>query len=187
MRPYWKKILVITFLGANLLIGYYNFVYLKRDNAMLHPARTISAERARPTPLKSVEPAGADPRKTPPLPVPPAPQPGEPAIIIGFNPGKPALTPQAKEGLLNIFNKMSANQSLDVKIDGHADNSGKPEKNIVLSVERAKFVKDYLVQLGVADKRVIIQGYGSTKPIADNATKEGQAQNRRVEITLIPN
>jgi outer membrane protein OmpA-like peptidoglycan-associated protein len=106
-------------------------------------------------------------------------------IIVRFNPNSLAPAPEAKESLQDIYNKMSGDQKLKVKIEGHTDSSGKREKNVFLSIERAKSVRNYLVELGITEERIIVQGYGDTKAVADNATKEGRAQNRRVEITFI--
>jgi outer membrane protein OmpA-like peptidoglycan-associated protein len=77
---------------------------------------------------------------------------------------------------------MSETTSLKVEIGGHTDSIGDPIKNIEISVKRAKTVKNYLVKLGIAPERLIIQGYGSRNPIADNKTEDGRALNRRVEI-----
>ena len=71
------------------------------------------------------------------------------------------------------------------EIDGHTDNVGKPEKNMTLSQARAKAVADYFVGKGISADRLTEQGFGDTKPIADNKTSKGRAQNRRTEIKLI--
>lgn len=116
----------------------------------------------------------------------PSPSVGNPnPIIVRFNANSLAPAPEAKENLLEIYNKMSGDQKLKVKIEGHTDSSGKREKNVFLSIERAKSVRNYLVELGITENRIIVQGYGDTKAVADNATKAGRAQNRRVEITFM--
>jgi len=74
---------------------------------------------------------------------------------------------------------------LRVEIQGHTDDVGKDEKNMKLSQDRAESVKAYLVKKGVDEGRLEAKGYGETQPIADNATKEGKAENRRVEFKLI--
>ena len=73
-----------------------------------------------------------------------------------------------------------------LEIQGHTDSRGSDTANMRLSDARAKAVVDALVKRGVAKERLTSKGYGETKPKADNKTKEGQAQNRRVqfEITL---
>jgi outer membrane protein OmpA-like peptidoglycan-associated protein len=69
------------------------------------------------------------------------------------------------------------------EVDGFTDNVGKPEYNLALSKRRAQAVADYLKSKGVAfGDRFMVQGFGETKPIADNKTEEGRAQNRRASI-----
>lgn len=69
-------------------------------------------------------------------------------------------------------------------IDGHTDNVGKPEKNQILSEERARNCALYLAGQGVNPSRISFAGYGQTKPVADNKTAKGKALNRRVEFRL---
>ncbi|MBP7511875.1 MAG: OmpA family protein, partial [Bacteroidia bacterium] len=59
-------------------------------------------------------------------------------------------------------------------------------KNVALSANRAKAVKDYLVSTGVPIGRLTFKGYAETQPIADNKTNEGRALNRRTEIKIMP-
>jgi outer membrane protein OmpA-like peptidoglycan-associated protein len=72
-----------------------------------------------------------------------------------------------------------------VKVEGHTDNVGKPEKNLTLSQNRANSVVAYLVKKGVAPERLEGVGHGDAKPIEDNTTKKGRAQNRRVEFNIV--
>jgi OOP family OmpA-OmpF porin len=67
---------------------------------------------------------------------------------------------------------------------GHTDNTGKRKINDALSLLRAKKVQAYLVKKGLAISRTILVGLADTQPIADNATKQGRAQNRRVDLTI---
>jgi len=71
-----------------------------------------------------------------------------------------------------------------VLVEGHTDNTGAPDYNLTLSDARSKAVKEYLVGKGVAADRLDAQGFGQTKPVADNKTKAGREQNRRVEFTI---
>jgi outer membrane protein OmpA-like peptidoglycan-associated protein len=69
------------------------------------------------------------------------------------------------------------------EIHGYTDNTGKPEYNVGLSKRRAQAVADYLKSKGVQfGDRFAVQGFGEERPIADNSTAEGRAQNRRVSI-----
>lgn len=73
-----------------------------------------------------------------------------------------------------------------VEITGHTDSTGTDEYNQALSERRAAAVGSYLESQGVSTDRMVIIGYGEARPIATNATAEGRAENRRVEITLEP-
>ena len=75
--------------------------------------------------------------------------------------------------------------NLRVEIQGHTDDKGKDEKNLALSQKRAESVKKYLVKKGIDESRLEAKGYGETAPVADNTTRKGQAENRRVEFKLI--
>jgi outer membrane protein OmpA-like peptidoglycan-associated protein len=72
-----------------------------------------------------------------------------------------------------------------VRIEGHTDSDGNDSKNLDLSKRRARAVLDALVARGVEASRLESEGYGETRPIADNTTKDGKAQNRRVELAIL--
>ena len=72
-----------------------------------------------------------------------------------------------------------------VIITGHTDNVGKPDYNLKLSLQRAEAVRDYLISLGADPQKFQVSGAGETKPIADNSTEDGRANNRRVEVEVI--
>ncbi|MCI5071355.1 OmpA family protein [bacterium] len=74
---------------------------------------------------------------------------------------------------------------LFVLIEGHTDSIGSHEYNDKLSLARAKSVKNYLIERGLDAKRLAVKGYGSKKPMANNDTDEGRAQNRRIEFKLL--
>ena len=76
------------------------------------------------------------------------------------------------------------NKNFSLKLAGHTDNTGSDALNMRLSKERAEAVKAYLVSKGANASRIEAVGYGSSQPIATNATAEGRQQNRRVEFTL---
>lgn len=75
--------------------------------------------------------------------------------------------------------------TVNVEVQGHTDNMGTRQLNVRLSQQRADAVVAYLVGKGVAESRLRAVGYGPDKPIADNATTAGRAQNRRVDFVLI--
>jgi outer membrane protein OmpA-like peptidoglycan-associated protein len=72
-----------------------------------------------------------------------------------------------------------------LKLAGHTDNVGDDAKNMLLSEKRSKAVMKYLIKKGVKADKIQAEWYGETKPIADNATKEGQQKNRRVEMKIV--
>ncbi len=79
-------------------------------------------------------------------------------------------------------------KNLDVKkvlVEGHTDNVGDPAVNLKLSADRAAAVRKYLVSKGIAAGRLTAQGFGDTRPLADNATDEGKHQNRRVDFVIL--
>lgn len=87
--------------------------------------------------------------------------------------------------LNRLLQLMNENPSIRVQINGHTDNVGKPADNLKLSANRAKAVADYLINKGIDPKRLTYKGFGETKPVADNGTEAGRAQNRRTEFTVI--
>jgi outer membrane protein OmpA-like peptidoglycan-associated protein len=75
-----------------------------------------------------------------------------------------------------------------VRIEGHTDSTGDAKHNQALSERRAAAVKAVLVSRGVQESQIIVVGLGETKPVADNATADGRAKNRRVELHIdVPN
>ena len=79
---------------------------------------------------------------------------------------------------------MKENPNQTAIISGHTDSTGDANYNEKLSQRRADAVKEAIIQEGVEAERLQSKGYGETRPIADNATKEGRAQNRRVEAEI---
>ncbi len=103
---------------------------------------------------------------------------------INFNTGSPDLLPSSFEELDRLIELLQANPEMEILIGGHTDNLGDPEKDLILSEERAQNVKQYLIDKGIRAARLSAQGYGVTKPIADNRTPLGRAKNRRVEFSI---
>jgi outer membrane protein OmpA-like peptidoglycan-associated protein len=80
---------------------------------------------------------------------------------------------------------LNENPSLKIEISGHTDNVGKPADNLLLSNNRAKAVVNYLISKNIPASRLIANGFGETKPVADNRTEEGKALNRRTEMKVV--
>jgi len=79
------------------------------------------------------------------------------------------------------------NPNLKIQVNGHTDNAGKKEENLLLSLNRSKAVIKYLVSKGIASNRMIPKGFGDTMPISSNETEQGKSLNRRTEINIISN
>lgn len=107
------------------------------------------------------------------------------ASNVQFVTGSATLTAAAKKELdkaARILNEQYP--QLKLEISGYTDNTGKADKNMVLSQKRAESVKAYLIKKKIDEARMTAKGYGQDQPIADNATKEGRAKNRRVEFKV---
>ena len=115
------------------------------------------------------------------------------AIKVTFNSGilfdtnKADLKQASKNELSQFATKMSDMVDTDITIYGHTDSSGNDAINQPLSEKRAQSVADYLKNCGISSSRMTVEGKSSSMPVADNATKEGKAQNRRVEIYISAN
>jgi outer membrane protein OmpA-like peptidoglycan-associated protein len=101
---------------------------------------------------------------------------------VTFELGKSRLTPESVATLEMAFVTMKDNPEIVVEISGHTDITGSRALNTRLSKARAEAVKTYLVTRGIEASRISTVGYGPDKPIASNKTKEGRAQNRRIEF-----
>jgi outer membrane protein OmpA-like peptidoglycan-associated protein len=103
---------------------------------------------------------------------------------INFEFDKDAITPESYRTLDLVADILLDNRKLKVFTLAHTDNVGTEEYNQDLSERRAKSVKEYLVKRGVYPPSVRFRGYGFKRPVADNATEEGRAKNRRVEFRI---
>lgn len=106
---------------------------------------------------------------------------------IEFDFEKATIRPESEPLLDQAAEVLGEFPGVKVEIVGHTDNVGGEELNLDLSRRRAEAVKDYLVKKGIAAERITTQGKGPNAPIADNATEEGRAQNRRIEFRIIEN
>lgn len=103
---------------------------------------------------------------------------------IFFNTGSSVLLKKSYKPLDEVVKVLNENPTLILDIEGHTDNTGTPEKNQTLSESRAASVKAYLVSKGISEARLVAAGYGQDRPVADNKTAAGRAQNRRSELKL---
>jgi outer membrane protein OmpA-like peptidoglycan-associated protein len=105
-------------------------------------------------------------------------------VLFDFN--KATLKPEAKNQLARVLQVLKDQPGAQVDIAGHTDGVGSDAYNMKLGKARADSVANYLAQNGVPRQNIRTESFGKRQPVASNATAEGQAQNRRVEITLSP-
>jgi outer membrane protein OmpA-like peptidoglycan-associated protein len=106
---------------------------------------------------------------------------------ILFATNKSDLNATSKTALTQFANSLKTNPDTDVQIYGHTDSSGSDAINIPLSKNRAGAVEKFLEQQGIIASRMVTEGFGSSQPVGDNTTTAGKAQNRRVEVYILPN
>lgn len=104
---------------------------------------------------------------------------------LNFDTNKADIRSESFESLNKLAELLKKESSWKIKIEGHTDSAGSAEYNLDLSKRRAASTKKYLVEKGVTDGMIITDGFGESKPIADNKTKEGMQKNRRVVLTII--
>jgi len=132
-----------------------------------------------------------DPTEEAPPPPPPPPPPSPPqkkhielSADSYFDFNKATLKPAGKERIdSEIIPPMKEHSELRALVEGHTDSIGSEAYNLRLSERRANAVADYMESQGISSSRITTKGWGKSKPVADNRTKEGRAKNRRVEIT----
>lgn len=170
-----------------------------REAAPPRPAGTRSGE---------VTPSGIDARRQAEPPVSKVPNPAQEPVIAGtkvtpragsnepasatilripnlsFDSGSVQLTPEAMESLQGLVSSLQLDPELRVLVEGHSDSNGSTQQNLQMSLARAKSIKAYLLEQGIASHRVQTLGQGAKYPVANNATEEGRSRNRRVEIAL---
>jgi len=107
------------------------------------------------------------------------------AKTINFDTGKSSISKDSEEALKAILAILDEYPNAKFTVDGHTDSVGSASNNKKLSEARALSVKEYLVENGVDEFRLSSKGYGEDNPVADNNTRSGRAENRRVEINLV--
>ncbi|MDR0560264.1 MAG: OmpA family protein [Prevotellaceae bacterium] len=108
----------------------------------------------------------------------------ESGILFATN--SSTLSNASKVSLTKFAESLKSNFDTRVEIYGHTDITGSDNINIPLSQQRAASVQNFLILQGVGSNRMISYGRGSSEPVASNETKAGQAQNRRVEVFILP-
>lgn len=104
---------------------------------------------------------------------------------VNFVTGSDVLTSEAKNALNDVAATLIKNSTLSVEVAGYTDDRGNADFNQQLSQKRAESVKSYLESEGVNANNMSAKGYGEDSPIADNASSDGRAKNRRVELHIL--
>lgn len=182
------------------LLGYNDKIidskyFYKPASEIPQPEVTVSTAKPVPPPKKTVN---TPPKKNPVAQKPPVskPEPATTAEIhadtlekyipknILFVQSKSIMLTESKPKLDQLAGYLVRNPAVQLTIEGHTDNHGDSAKNMILSKERARVVADYLIDKGVATKRISAEGYGDTRPLQNKKIATGNAKNRRVEFKL---
>jgi outer membrane protein OmpA-like peptidoglycan-associated protein len=105
---------------------------------------------------------------------------------VTFDTDSATIKSSFRRVLDGVAQTISQERNINARVVGHTDNTGNPDHNMALSQRRAQSVEAYLADRGVARARLTAEGRGQLDPVANNASEEGRAQNRRVEIFLKP-
>lgn len=111
-------------------------------------------------------------------------EPGD-TVLISFGFDKWQLDDRAETTLLDVVSELQANPNLMVQLEGYTDNVGAGPYNIQLSQRRAEAVRRFLVEKGIELQRIHSIGLGDARPVADNKTRQGRDQNRRVAVKVL--
>ncbi len=151
-----------------------------------NPSHSYSIQGTFTTTLTITDAKGATAKSTVPVAVtsPLVPTTKKSVVLEGvnFKSGKAVLLPESEQILNHVAEILVANPDVNVEIGGHTDSDGSVSNNQKLSEMRANKVRDYLISKGVPAERLTAKGYGESQPIGDNATPDGKAMNRRVEL-----
>lgn len=104
---------------------------------------------------------------------------------IQFEYSKAELNSEAIGALEQVVAELQKNLAMRIEVSAHTDNQGTALGNLAITQARAEVIRNYLLSQGIEAKQVKAKGYGSARPVADNATTEGARQNRRIDITVL--
>jgi outer membrane protein OmpA-like peptidoglycan-associated protein len=139
-----------------------------------------------PMPPPRIEVVEPPPPPPPPVVVVEAPKPViEELAGIGFERDSAVIDVYSAPILERAYALLEQNPKLSVEISGHTSSEGDPDRNMMLSLQRAEAVKAYLIKRGIDSLRILTVGHGADVPIADNKTDEGRRKNRRIEFRVM--
>lgn len=104
---------------------------------------------------------------------------------IFFTTGSAELLPASTQELHKLYQLLADNPGMKIRIDGHTDDVGQAEDNLILSENRAKAVYDFLIEQGITADRLSYKGFGESQPIDSNETAKGRQNNRRTAFLVI--
>jgi len=160
-------------------------------NAFWTPATAIEGCDGAPTPVTQAPPVQTTtpPTVAPVSPPPTTVQPVATRVVFNadtfFDFDKASLKPEGRQLLDQVVSQVNTLTLETIIAVGHTDWTGSDAYNQKLSERRAASVKTYLVENGIDANRIYTEGKGKTSPVAPNTTREGRAQNRRVEIEIV--
>lgn len=105
---------------------------------------------------------------------------------IRFDVNRSTIRPESMGAINQIVQLMKEHPELRFSVEGHTDSDGTAELNQRLSEERARAVRQVMIEMGIGSDRLTSSGHGQTQPLAPNTSPEGKAQNRRVEFVGLP-
>lgn len=105
--------------------------------------------------------------------------------MLLFDLDSDVLSAKGRDALASVADSLKRLGVTRVRVEGHTDSTGSPRHNASLSRRRAEAAAQGLVRSGIPERSIERRGFGADKPVADNKTPEGRAQNRRVVITLV--
>lgn len=139
-------------------------------------------------PTPELPPPPPPPTMPPPVPTPePTPAVLKRIVLRGvnFDFDRSDIRPEFRPVLDQTVLVLNENPGVEVVVEGHTDDWGTDEYNRALSIRRAESVFRYLVNAALAPERLRVEGHGESRPVADNTTESGRAQNRRVELRVL--
>ncbi len=159
-------------------------IAIANDATKMANALCPAAPPPPPPPKQELKP---EPPPPPPPPPPPAPKVIDKMTLeLNFDFDKSNIRPDDEAKLEKAVDFVKRYPGAKIRLEGHSDSIGTEEYNQALSERRAETVRSYLIKEGACEQaNVSVEGYGETKPVASNKTKEGRAKNRRVEVLIM--